>query len=103
MSYKLWIDPPALRQAKESPGHMRQRIRRAIDDLRDDPHPQASRVLRTPNVSVEIRRLKLDRWRIVYGFSETDGWVWVLAIHKRPPYNYDDLPQLLTRLRELRS
>ena len=74
---------------------MRQRVRRAVDGLADDPHPPRSRRLRTERVTPELYRLRLDRWRIVYGITEEDKVVDVLAVRKRPPYDYGDLEELL--------
>jgi len=37
----------------------------------------------------------LDRWRIIYVIDEVDLRVHVLAVRKRPPYDYGDLEQLL--------
>jgi hypothetical protein len=47
---------------------------------------------------VQIRRIRLDRWRIVYAVSDAERWVWVLGIYRRPPYNYEDLADLANRL-----
>lgn len=44
-------------------------------------------------------RLRIDRWRLVYAVNDEAGWVWVLAIRKRPPYDYDDLGELTTKVR----
>lgn len=41
------------------------------------------------------RRLRLDNWRIVYAVIETDVQVVaVVAVRRRPPYDYGDLPEL---------
>jgi mRNA interferase RelE/StbE len=37
----------------------------------------------------------LDKWRILYAITEADKLVDVLAVRKRPPYDYGDLQQLL--------
>jgi mRNA interferase RelE/StbE len=50
-------------------------------------------------VGVEMRRLRMDVWRILYAVSDGEGWVWVLAIHRRPPYDYEDLADIVARLR----
>jgi mRNA interferase RelE/StbE len=39
--------------------------------------------------------LRLDKWRIVYQVSDIESTVDVLAVRKRPPYDYGDLEQLL--------
>ncbi len=47
---------------------------------------------------VELRRIRMERWRIVYAVCDEEQWVWVLAVRRRPPYNYNDLPELIARL-----
>jgi mRNA interferase RelE/StbE len=41
----------------------------------------------------------LDKWRIVYVITESESTVDVLAVRKRPPYDYGDLTALLESLR----
>jgi mRNA interferase RelE/StbE len=40
----------------------------------------------------------MERWRIVYAVCDVEQWVWVLAVRRRPPYDYNDLPELIARL-----
>jgi mRNA interferase RelE/StbE len=47
---------------------------------------------------VELRRIRMDPWRVVYVVSDAEAWVWVLAVRKRPPYDYEDLEELLTTI-----
>ena len=96
--YQVYTTPRALREAKELPGHVRQRVKRALRALADDPRPSASRALEVADFDRELRRLKLDNWRVVYTITETDGAVDVLAVRKRPPYDYGDLETLLSEL-----
>jgi len=57
--------------------------------------------MRSPIVlDVEVRRLRLEYWRIIYVVDDQVAQVGELAIRKRPPYNYDDLPDLLAGLQE---
>ena len=93
--YKVYIIPRAWVEVKDLPGHMRQRVRQAISELADDPRPPHSRELDAPDVKRELRRLRLDRWRVVYAITEADNAVDVLAVRKRPPYDYGDLTKLL--------
>jgi mRNA interferase RelE/StbE len=74
---------------------MRQRVRKAIEGLRENPRPAKSKALDVPDLESEVRRLRLDRWRIIYAVTEADEIVDVLAIRKRPPYDYGDLESLL--------
>ena len=96
--YSVYITPGAWQEAKELPGHMRQRIKRAIDQLSENPRPAKSKVLDVPEISQELRRLRLDRWRIVYAITEEDNVIDVLAIRKRPPYDYGDLVTLIENI-----
>ena len=75
---------------------MRQRVRQAIRDLATEPRPPQSKQLRLPaETHSELRRLRLDRWRIIYSIREADRTLAVLAVRQRPPYNYEDLQRLL--------
>lgn len=51
----------------------------------------------TPDAPYELRRLRIDRWRIIYMISKADGAVDIVAVRKRPPYDYGDLSDLLSR------
>jgi mRNA interferase RelE/StbE len=44
---------------------------------------------------VEARRLRLDQWRVVYTIDAEWDVIPVLAVRKRPPYNYEDLAALM--------
>lgn len=103
MSFELFIEPEVHAARQDLPGHVRQRVRRAISDLARDPRPANSTDLTTDpsmlHTSVEIRRIRLERWRVVYAVRDDEQWVWVLGIYRRPPYNYEDLDDLVTRLR----
>lgn len=96
MSYHLWIKNEAKSEVRKLPGNMRQRIRRAIKDLADDPRPSYSRQMRSPEgIEQEVRRIRLDPWRVIYVVDEEFSEVGVLAVRKRPPYDYKDLLSLL--------
>ena len=98
MSYRVWIDPPAISEMKATPGHVRQRLKRAMLGLGNDPRPSDSKALEWPPERFEPRRLKLRNWRIVYAVDDNARWVWVLAVRKRPPYDYGDISALLQRV-----
>ena len=71
MRYQLWVNDEAKAELGRLPGHMRQRIRRAIQNLSSEPRPHYSRALRMPEeVRPEVRRLRLERWRVVYIVDE---------------------------------
>jgi mRNA interferase RelE/StbE len=77
---------------------MRQRVRREIAALADNPQPANSRQLQSSESEHTLWRLRLDRWRIVYLVTEEDAIVDVLSVRRRPPYDYGDLSDLLGQL-----
>ncbi len=99
--YTVYIHPEAWREIKRLPGHVKQRVKRAIDGLSADRRPPNSVALDmsdVPGVEVEVRRLRMERWRIIYAVDESTKIIDVLAIRKRPPYDYGDLAELLESL-----
>jgi mRNA interferase RelE/StbE len=93
--YRVYVTPAAWKEIKHLPGQVRQRVRKAVEALAENPRPGKSKALDLPGLPAEVRRLRLDRWRIVYAFTEADSVVDVLAVRKRPPYDYGDLESLL--------
>ncbi len=102
--FDLWVEPSAHKTRGQLPGHVRQRVGRAIAALAEDPRPNTSQALSVVSLElppgVEFRRVRLGRWRVVYAIHDTEAWVWVLGIHRRPPYDYDDLAELAALVRE---
>jgi mRNA interferase RelE/StbE len=96
--YTVYVTPGAWREIKELPGNVRQRVRRAIDGLSGESRPARSKQLDIPDLGPGLRRLRLDRWRIVYRISEQERIVDVLAVRKRPPYDYGDLQELIAQV-----
>ena len=96
-AYTVYITPLARMEIKALPGNVRQRVKRAIDALAGNPHPTKSLVLDAPESECELCRLRLDRWRIVYAVTEAERAGDVLAVRKRPPYDYGDLEALLQK------
>ena len=81
--YTVYVTPAAWKEIRKLPGHMRQRIKRTVDDLANEPRPDRSREMRIEALSYELRRLRI---------------VDVLTVRKRPPYDYGDLAELLAGL-----
>lgn len=100
--FRLWIEPEVHAAREELPGNVRQRVKRIIANLAHEPRPSARRPLEMSDLQVpdhvEIRRLRLEKWRILYAVNESEGWVWVLQIRKRPPYHYEDLPEIVAKI-----
>ena len=78
---------------KRLPGNIRRRMIVAIDALEVSLHPARSKRLGVEGDSREVRRLRLDKWRMIYLILEEQPII--LAIRKRPPYNYEDLRNLI--------
>ena len=87
------VSPDAQVDLKRLPGNIRRRMIVAIDALEVNPRPARSRQLTIEEDSREIRRLRLDKWRVIYLVLEEQPII--LAIRKRPPYNYEDLKYLI--------
>jgi mRNA interferase RelE/StbE len=99
--YELLIEPEVHQARKRLPGYVRQRLKRMFDDLTEEPRPSESKMLDISGLDVpsgvELRRLRVDPWRVIYGINEEERWVWMLAIRRRPPYDYEDLDELTAR------
>lgn len=93
--YTVYVTPAAWKEIKGLPGRVRRRVRKAVGALAENPRPAKSKALELSGLRAEIRRLRLERWRIVYAVTEADEAVDVLAVRKRPPYDYGDLEALL--------
>jgi mRNA interferase RelE/StbE len=100
--YRLLIEPKAYAERKSLPGHVRGRVRQAIEGLATDPRPVGSQTLDVSGLDippeVELRRIRLDRWRVIYAVCDAERWIWVWGVRRRPPYDYDDLPELVSRI-----
>lgn len=74
--YNVQIEPTAHRERKKLPGHVRQRVKRIIDNLAQDPRPHHSQNLDTSDLdvpeNVELRRIRLEKWRIIYAVNDVE-------------------------------
>ena len=64
--YSVYVVPQAWNELQVLPGHVRQRIRRAISALADTPRPNDCKALTLLDITIEVRRIRLDRWRFIY-------------------------------------
>jgi mRNA-degrading endonuclease RelE of RelBE toxin-antitoxin system len=100
--YQVWLEAEVHTGRVELSGNIRQRIKRILTELAEQPRPALSQLLDTTGLDlpagVEIRRLRLEHWRVVYAVHDIEKWVWVLAIRRRPPYAYEDLPEIVAKL-----
>jgi mRNA interferase RelE/StbE len=100
----VYVTRSALREIKDLPGHVRQRVKRAIDDLENDAHPPGGNALDLPDVEtsaqvlLEAWRVRIEKWRVLYVVTEREKTIDVLSVRKRPPYDYGDLARLLAEM-----
>jgi mRNA interferase RelE/StbE len=64
-NYKTYITPAVYKEIKALPGNIRQRVKKAIKELADNPRPSKSKAIKAPEIDRELRRLRLDKWRVV--------------------------------------
>jgi len=73
-SYDLWLEPEVHHARKDLPGNFRQQIKRAVEQLANDPRPASSAPLDVSEIdvpaAVEVRRLRLPPWRIIYAVND---------------------------------
>lgn len=100
-SYQVEVTKRARKEIRHLPGHFRQRVIQTLRNLRQEPRPINSRLLDTGKVGIEIKanvelhRIRMDPWRIIYVIEEDLHLISVLAVRKRPPYQYEDLAKLI--------
>lgn len=96
--FRLWVTPAAWAEIKALPGYVRHRVKRAVDALAENPRPGPSVSLELPEHEGDVRRLRIDSWRIIYAVSDAARTFDVLGVRKRPPYQYEDLTDLIAQL-----
>ena len=103
-SYRVEVTRDVHKEVRDLPGHVRQRVVRAMQTLRQEPRPGNSKLLDAANIGMqlepntELRRIRIESWRLIYFIEEESKLVSILAIRKRPPYHYEDLEQLLKQI-----
>jgi mRNA interferase RelE/StbE len=84
LSYRIIVERPAERYLRRRVAPIYdERIRRAIDDLADNPRPTGSRNVR----GREGRRIRVGDYRIIYEIDDEERVVDVLQVgHRRDVY-----------------
>ena len=90
---KAVLSPLAYNDLKKLPGNARRQVIVAIDGLEVDLRPSNTKRLTIEGEAREVRRLRLEKWRIIYLVFEERPII--LGIRKRPPYGYDDIQHLV--------
>jgi len=93
---RVILDRRARDNLKKIPGNTRQAIIAELNALVCSPRPAKSQRLVIEKESREVRRLRLGKWRIIYLVQDEQPVI--LAIRRRPPYDYQDLEELLKDL-----
>lgn len=100
--YKIWMHPDVHPTRKKLPGKIRQCITRIIKSLGQEPHPSNSISLSLTDTAEftdwDVRRIRVDEWRIVYAVNENWHEISILTIQKRPPYDYENIEELISFL-----
>lgn len=83
MTYRIAIDPPALRALARLDPPVRKRIEKAIGALADNPRPPRCKKL----TAVQAWRIRVGDWRVVYSIADDVLLVLVVRIgHRRDVY-----------------
>lgn len=89
MSYRIRIRRDVQRQIDAMPGNLRQRIRRFINELPDNPRPSQASCLRG---YPHIWRYRIERWRVVWRIYDDELLVVVVKVgRKHGPEFYTDV------------
>ncbi|NJN99065.1 MAG: type II toxin-antitoxin system RelE/ParE family toxin [Anaerolineales bacterium] len=103
-SYRVEVTQQVHKEIRNLPGNVRQRVTRILQALQQESLPGNSRLLDLSKIKLELTsdlklcRIRLDSWRIVYVIEEELNLISVLAIRQRPPYQYDDLAELIKNI-----
>jgi mRNA interferase RelE/StbE len=102
--YRVEIIQPARKEIRSLPGYARQPVLRELRALTREPQPHHSQEIMPEKsgislpVGITLHRIRLSHWRIVYALEEEWKLITVLAVRKRPPYQYNDLEELIKNL-----
>lgn len=87
--YRLLIDDAARKVLRRLPGHLRQRIARAIELLKTDPRPPNVKALKGELAG--YWRLRIDNYRVIYTIDDEVIVVEVVRIDQRDANIYAGL------------
>ena len=87
--YRLELEEKAARNLRAMPGRLQQEAAQIILDLRYAPQPPESGSL--GREYGDLRRIKLDGWRILYKVYARDRVVKVISVEKRGPETYQNI------------
>jgi mRNA-degrading endonuclease RelE of RelBE toxin-antitoxin system len=89
MPYRIRVTDTAKLELRRLPGNVRQRARRPVESLAENPSPSRAKELR--GLPGRCRVPLLD-WRIIYGVDKDAETVLVLTIRRKTgPETYQDI------------
>ncbi len=92
MRYRLRYTEEVKRTIPEMPGNYRQRIRREIEALAENPRPPHASLMRDD--PPDRFRIKIDGWRLIYRIVEDEQTVHILRVRiKTGPETYQNLEE----------
>lgn len=74
------------------PGYIRQRVKRAIYSLTENPKPPEAKAL--DGELIGYYRLRIDLYRVIYTIEEEIVTVVIVRVTKRDPDTYQGLPSI---------
>lgn len=86
MSYRIEIMPPARRELRALPAHVRSQAIQLIDRLKRDPRPARAKELRERENTYRI--WLAGRWRIVYAIDDELVLVLILRVRRKEDIDY---------------
>jgi mRNA-degrading endonuclease RelE of RelBE toxin-antitoxin system len=104
--YSVILPPEVRLEIRNLPGNLRPRVIQVLEELKSNPIPAKTKKLETMALDqamppgFSLYRTRLDNWRIIYVVEEEFTLITILAIRKRPPYQYEDFQTLVDRLLE---
>jgi mRNA interferase RelE/StbE len=89
MRYRIEITETARKEVKSLPGNIRQRVRRVINSLANNPLPRQAKELRNMPGRYRIR---LDDWRIIYRVEREKVLILILRVRRKTgPETYEGI------------
>lgn len=88
---RYWVEIPdhVEKAIDRLPGHIRQRVKRMIADLADDPYPAYAEELH--NALAGLYKIKVENYRILYEVFDDIIVVEIVRVARRGPNTYSGL------------
>lgn len=89
MPYRLSLSREVYRTINRLPGNVRQRIRRVIAGLAENPRPDSAKAMEADLES--YYRIRVNDYRIIYTIDDDVVLVEIIRVVRRTPRTYEDL------------